>query len=118
MGLLKLFPKIFYIALLFYILNQFLLKQFFTLNLLHYYMNDFLFPIIFIPAIFFLRQQLKLTNRKRPGFWFIIGFCIIFSIFFELIIPKLQNLSIGDPDDVFAYFLGGITLHFAYNEVK
>ncbi|MCB0278896.1 MAG: hypothetical protein KDD94_05305 [Calditrichaeota bacterium] len=110
---LKKLPPIFFLAVILALINHFFFKQFLFLKNLEYYLNDFLFPMIFIPAIFLIRQQLNLTKLTKPDFFFIFAFCVVFSIWFELILPIFQPLSTGDSYDVLAYFLGGITLHIS-----
>jgi hypothetical protein len=98
-------------SLLIYAVNRWYLKPhhvggWFT----HGYLNDVLCLPLFLPMI--LRVQRLIGVRKHdqfPSFWEMLQHWAIFSIVFEVIIPRFPNRfdSTADPFDVLAYLAGG-----------
>jgi hypothetical protein len=99
-------------SLLIYVVNRFYLKPhhiggLFTVG----YLNDVLCLPLFMPMI--LRAQHMLGLRRHddyPRLWEILQHWVIFSILFEVIIPRfpMQFDSTADPWDVVAYLAGGL----------
>ena len=99
-------------SLLLYALNRFYLKPhhiggWFT----HGYLNDVLCLPLFLPMI--LRVQRLLGIRRHDDFphvWELFQHWVIFSVVFEVILPRLPGTfdTTADPWDVVAYLAGAI----------
>lgn len=80
--------------------------------LVHDYLNDFLCLPLFLPMI--LQVQRWLRIRRDDGYpraWEIAQHWAIFSIMFEIVLPRFPATfhTVADPWDVVAYLLGGLT---------
>lgn len=83
--------------------------------LINNYLNDFLIiPITLTICLYVLRFTRNNKTYKIPVF--IIGYlCILFSVFFEKIMPGISERYTSDTLDVLVYFLGGLWFLFLQN---
>ena len=77
-------------------------------TLLNNYVNDFLIiPIVLSVCMYVLRY-----TRNDKSFTIpipeILLLCIVYSVFFEVVLPKTHQRYTADIVDVLLYFLGGI----------
>ena len=94
-----------------YVLNRFLLKPHdvggaFTAC----YVNDVLCLPLFVPLSLYAQRFLRLRPHDGPPRgWEVAQHAIVFSVVFELFIPRFTNTfrSTADPWDVLAYLAGG-----------
>jgi hypothetical protein len=99
-------------SLTLYAINRFVLKPhhiggWFT----HGYLNDVLCLPLFVPIILRVQQLLGLRRHDAyPRAWEIFQHGIIFSVVFQLILPRFPQTftSAGDPYDILAYLAGGL----------
>jgi len=101
------------VALILYAINRHILKPhhiggWFT----HGYLNDVLCLPLFVPMILYAQRLIGV--RKHDGYpraWEIFQHWAIFSIMFQVVIPRFPKtfISAGDPWDILAYFIGGTT---------
>ena len=78
--------------------------------LVHDYLNDLLCLPLLVPIILRIQSQLRIRRHDRPPTVFeLVHNWIVFSVVFELVIPRLpQFRSTADPWDVVAYLVGGL----------
>lgn len=99
-------------SLLIYVVNRWYWKPrhiggWFT----HGYLNDVLCLPLFLPMILRAQQILGLRRHDDyPRLWEVLQHWAIFSIVFEVIIPRFPSRfdSTADPFDVLAYLAGGL----------
>jgi hypothetical protein len=75
------------------------------------YLNDVLCLPLFLPVILMGQRLIKLRNHDHPPkLWEMLQHWVIFSIVFEVIIPRYPAIwrSTADPLDVIAYLAGGL----------
>lgn len=78
------------------------------------YVNDFLtLPIVLSVSLFIVRKLKKDSSIILP-LTLIILVASLYSVYFELYLPKVTTRYTQDPIDVILYFLGG----FAYYKVN
>ena len=82
---------------------------------IHGYLNDLLCLPLFLPIILRLQSLLRIRRHDLPPTLFeVLHNWVIFSILFEVILPRLPAYrSTADPWDVVAYLTGGL-LAYAY----
>jgi hypothetical protein len=98
-------------SLALYALNRHVLKPhhiggWFT----HGYFNDVLCLPLFVPVILYAQHLVGVRKHfGYPRFWEIALNWAVFTIVFQLIIPKYPKtfIAAGDPYDILAYFAGG-----------
>lgn len=78
--------------------------------MVHDYLNDLLCLPLFLPVILGLQARLGIRRHHRPPTMLeILHNWLIFSIVFELVLPRLSLFnSVADPWDCVAYLAGGI----------
>jgi hypothetical protein len=77
---------------------------------MHNYLNDLLCLPLFLPMILRLQTLLHLRSHHRaPRWWEIVQHWLIFSIVFEVILPRYPQMyrTTADPLDSVAYLAGG-----------
>jgi hypothetical protein len=74
----------------------------------HGYVNDLLCLPIFVPLSLLMQRWVRLRRHDRPPLaWEIVQHWIVFSVTFELIVPRLPGFrSTADAWDVVAYLVG------------
>lgn len=77
----------------------------------HGYLNDVICLPLFLPPILYAQRLVGL--RKHDGYprlWEVLQHWVIFSIVFEVVIPRFPKYfrSTADPLDVVAYLAGGL----------
>ena len=75
------------------------------------YLNDVLCLPLFVPVSLYAQRLLRVRRHDAPPLaWEIAQHAVVFSIVFELIIPRLGDTfrSTADPLDALAYVAGGI----------
>jgi len=95
---------------------HFLLKENFhqyNFTPFRWYFGDTLALIVSIPL--FVNLQIIFMNRQYLfiGFNEIIFWWLLFSIYYEIIMPQKFEKITGDPIDVLAYAIGGCLLYFS-----
>lgn len=99
-------------ALLIYPMNRWLLKPHgIGGTFASCYLNDLLCLPLFLPMILYVQRRLGLRRHDGPPrMWEILQHWAIFSIVFELILPRLPQYfrSVADGKDVLAYLAGGM----------
>lgn len=99
-------------SLALYALNRHVLKPhhiggWFT----HGYLNDVLCLPLFVPMILYVQRWIGLRRHDgNPSAWELFQHLVIFSVMFQVIIPRFPKtfISAGDPYDMIAYLVGGI----------
>ena len=78
--------------------------------LVHDYLNDLLCLPIFLPIILRVQRLLRLRTHDRPPTLLeLLHNWLVFSILYELILPRLSMFrSTADPWDAAAYLTGGL----------
>ena len=76
----------------------------------HGYVNDLLCLPIFVPVSLLLQRWLRVRQNDRPPrAWEIAQHWVVFSIVFEVVLPRLPAFrSTADVWDVIAYAIGGL----------
>jgi hypothetical protein len=77
----------------------------------HGYLNDVMCLPLFVPISLYLQRQLEI--RKHDGYprlWEIFQHWLIFTLVFQVIMPRFPNIfrGAGDPWDILAYLIGGV----------
>jgi hypothetical protein len=75
------------------------------------YLNDVICLPLFLPIILLVQRLLKFReNDNPPRAWEIVQHAIIFSIVFEVILPRYPEhfRTTADPLDAVAYLAGGL----------
>jgi hypothetical protein len=99
-----------------YCLNRFLLRPHHLAGqFAHDHLNDLLCLPLFIPIVLRTQSLLRIRRHDAPPTLFeILHNWAIFSILYELVLPRLPIFnSAADPYDVLAYLTGGL-LAYAY----
>jgi hypothetical protein len=103
-----------------YVLNRWVLKPHHLGGwFVHDYLNDLLCLPIFLPIILRLQSALRIRRHHRPPTLLeVIHNWIIFSIVFEVALPRLSAFnSVADPMDCVAYLVGGIAAYLFWKRV-
>ena len=99
-------------ALLIYPLNRWLLKPHGIGGTFgSCYLNDMLCLPLFLPMILWLQRRMGLrVHDGPPRVWEVLQHWAIFSILFEVILPRFPQYfrTVADPMDVVAYLVGGM----------
>jgi hypothetical protein len=77
----------------------------------HGYLNDLLCLPLFLPLILFVQKLLRLRRHDDPPrLWETVQHAIIFSVIFEVILPRYPQYfrTTADPLDALAYLVGGL----------
>lgn len=75
-----------------------------------HYLNDLLCLPLLLPMILYAQRRIGLRRHDSPPrTWEIVQHWLVFSIVFEVVIPRFPQLfrSTADPLDVVAYLVGG-----------
>ena len=111
------FDPIFIGSIALFAVNRWLLKPSgFASVFSHGYVNDLLCLPIFLPMSLLLQRWVRIRSHdRRPLAWEIVQHWIVFSVMFELIVPRLHGFrSTADPLDVVAYFVGGVVAGYGW----
>jgi hypothetical protein len=104
---------VFVVSVLLYGTNRWVLKSHVGGWFIHDYLNDVLCLPLFLP--FILKTQAVLGIRRHdemPTALEVLHNWIVFSVVFELVLPRLSMFaSAADPWDSFAYLLGGFAAY-------
>ena len=104
----------FFVASILYCIHRFCLNYSnYRLSFFRGFFPDYLALIVCIPIFASSQKILRLRKANRIYFIEIIGYTVLFSIYFEFIGVKLVKTFTKDFLDIFAYFLGGITLYLS-----
>jgi hypothetical protein len=77
----------------------------------HGYLNDVLCLPLFVPMILYAQHIVGLrTGFAFPRVWEILQTWLVFTIVFQVIIPRFPKtfVAAGDPFDILAYLGGGV----------
>ena len=74
---------------------------------------DFLALIVCIPIFASSQKIFRLRRKNKIYFFEMLGYVLLFSLYFEIIGPKYIKTFTGDIWDIIAYFLGGLTLYLS-----
>jgi hypothetical protein len=83
----------------------------------HDYLNDILCLPLFLPISLGAQRLLRLRRHDAPPrLWEVLQHGIIFSVLFEVILPRYPHLfrTTADPWDAVAYFAGGLIAWLAW----
>lgn len=85
----------------------------------HGYLNDVLCLPLFLPIILRLQSLLRIRRHDLPPTLFeVLHNWAIFSILFEVILPRLPAFrTTGDPWDAVAYLVGGLLAYACWNRL-
>jgi hypothetical protein len=101
-------------SLLLYAANRWLLKPHHIGGpIAHDYLNDLLCLPLFLPMILRVQRLVGLRHHDAPPrLWEILQHAIVFSIIFEVVLPKYPQYfhTTADPLDAVAYFAGGLAV--------
>ncbi|HEY4329463.1 MAG TPA: hypothetical protein VGN88_06985 [Phycisphaerae bacterium] len=99
------------VALTSYAFDRFLLRPHGIQNAFtQSYLNDLLCLPLFVPIILYAQHLLGLRPHfSPPRLWEILHIWLVFSILFEVILPRFPTIfrTTADPWDVVAYLTGG-----------
>src|SRR5215211_5187572 len=99
-------------AMILYAANRWLLKPDGLSGTLGvWYLNDMLCLPLFLPVILGVQRRIGLRcHDGPPRMWEVLQHWAIFSVVFELILPRLPQYfkSVADPMDVVTYLIGGM----------
>ena len=99
------------VAMALYVVNRLVLKPRHIGGwLVHDYLNDLLCLPIFLPIILRLQSAFGIRRHHAPPTLLeVIHNWVIFSIVFEVVLPRLSAFdSVSDPFDCVGYLLGGL----------
>lgn len=99
------------LSIVLYAINRWYLKPhhiggLFTIG----YLNDVICLPLFLPIILGLQRLLAIRKHDAyPRLWEMLQSWVIFSVLFEVILPRFPQYfrTTGDPVDVLAYLVGG-----------
>ena len=95
-----------------YIVNRFVLRRLLHDGFVHNYLNDLICIPFWVPIMLFLMRRTGLrTEDSAPRWYEILVPLIIWSVVFELILPRLdmfRGRSFSDPRDIVFYTLGAL----------
>ncbi len=108
---------LFVIAVLLFLLNQWLEHQGIYVPLLFSYLDDLLvMPIVLTLTLLFQRY----VTFKDPGYtfstWHVLVAIVYFSLIFEVVLPRYSSRYTADPLDVLAYAAGGALFYYFINQ--
>lgn len=108
------FPQ-FILASILYWGHRFLIQQslVYETSFLRGFFPDFLALPVCIPLFASSQKIFKLRKKNKIYFIEIILYCILFSVYFEIIGPTFIKSFTRDYWDIVAYFMGGITLYIS-----
>jgi len=99
-------------AIIIYAVNRFLLKPHGIGGTFgSWYLNDVLCLPLFLPMILYVQRRIGLrTHDGPPRMWEVLQHWAIFSVVFEIILPRFPQYfrTVADPMDVMAYLIGGM----------
>lgn len=76
------------------------------------YINDFLIiPIVLTVCLYILRYS-KHDKMYQIPLLAILYLCVLYSVFFEAILPRFHERYTADSIDVVLYFLSGLMFYF------
>jgi hypothetical protein len=78
-----------------------------------WYIGDLLSLIVCVPIFVNIQIALKIRTNKTNATGDIIFYTILFSIYYEIILPKKSNLFTGDIIDIACYFVSGMILYLS-----
>ena len=84
------------------------------------YLNDVICLPLFLPLILGVQRSLGVRRHNgSPRLWEVIQHAIVFSIIFEMILPRYPHIwrTTADPLDAFCYFFGGIVAWVIWRRV-
>ena len=109
----------FFTGLILYIIHFFLrnIPQY-NFTTIRWYIGDVFVLIVCIPII--VNSQILFGIRKRLyiTLFDVLLYWIIFSLYFEIIMPNYSENITGDVFDIIAYLIGGLILLFSQKEYQ
>ena len=82
---------------------------------LKYYLGDILCMPIVLSTSLFIMNVIYSKGYTRLSALQIFVATLLFSIYFELLLPFINNTFVQDPKDVFCYVIGGIGYILFFN---
>jgi len=85
------------------------------------YVNDLLCLPLFLPVILGVQRVIRLRKHDAPPrMWEVVQHAIIFSLLFEVILPRYprQFHTTADPWDAVAYLVGGVAAWISWRLLK
>jgi len=100
---------VFLIALVLFLINELVLKRFFSHPFLHSYFNDLLLIPCALPILLELHVMLGLRRENlAPTTGEVVGHLAIWCVLFEVVGPRIANHATGDWRDIMVYCVGGL----------
>ncbi|WP_162428073.1 magnesium citrate secondary transporter [Pontibacter pudoricolor] len=107
---------VFIACLTLFCLNQLLEWQHVYIAPLHSYLDDVLcMPVVLTVALAAERVYFGNYSFVLP-LYYSLWAVLLFSIFFELLLPRLSDLYTADVWDVLCYSCGAVLFHFSINK--
>ena len=78
-----------------------------------WYLGDLLSIIVCVPVFINIQIALKIRTNRTNATCDILFYTILFSIYYEIILPKKSNLFTGDIVDIAFYFISGMILYLS-----
>lgn len=99
----------------------FLVHKFTELNnwshwLLRSYLDDLLLAPLVLPVVLVLMRLIFQNKNLKIDTIMLVGFVVLFSITFELMLPQYSEKYTSDPIDIICYIVG--TVFFAKYQLK
>jgi hypothetical protein len=107
-------------ALVLYCCNRWIIKPMAGGGFSADYLNDVLCLPLFLPPILWVQKRLNLRpGDHRPRLWEVLQHWAVFSVVFELVVPRLPGFrSTADAWDVVAYLAGGLAAYFFWRRPR
>ena len=106
-------PQLFIGSILYWIHRFFLIFPVYNKSFFRGFFPDYLALVVCIPIFTTSQKWFRLRRKNKIYFFEMLGYVLLFSIYFEIIGPKYIKTFTGDYLDILAYFLGGITLYLS-----
>jgi len=105
-----------------YPLNRWVLKPHHVLgDFGRFWFNDLICLPLFLPMILGLQRLLRIRRHDGPPqLWEVLQHAVIFSVLFEVILPRYPQVfrTTADPWDAVCYFVGGLGAWVVWNGRK
>jgi len=108
------------VAFLFYSIHFCLSRNLpqYNFTFIRWYIADVLALIFCIPLFVNSQVIFRIRNKKYITIIDIAVYFIIFSLYFEIIMPKIWKHLTADMFDIVAYAIGGIILYFSQPTIQ
>lgn len=80
------------------------------------YLDDILFPMVLFPILSFLFQMLKIPSFRPLPTFLVFLITLMFTVYFEYILPQTSTRYTADPADVLCYAAGTFLFQIVQNK--